>query len=387
MAVDTHIDGDPASVRASADWLGKSLSPAVDQSVTDLFAVRDQAERGWQGDAGPAFHAKMDAGGRNADKLRGDVDTVAGAFHSYADDLTTAQNGMERARDIARQGDLTLQGDIIVDPGAGPSLPTQPAATATAEQMTSYYAQVTTYNDHQAKLTAYAQAETQANSARSVINFAKDTLSNVLGDLTSKPLIVAADFANDGIIGALAEKHVSILKAQANALKDESESLIAHYLKAAGGTAESKALNLAAWDKFLEADKVERGALRIGSKFEARLPIVGLALTAVDVGYDIHTGKPVGKAVVSGVGGALAAAGTGAAIGTMVGGPVGTVAGAVIGAGVGMLTSGALDAAYDRLPAGTQAAIEGGFDAIGHGVGDAGEAVGDNARKAWNSIF
>ena len=66
-------------------------------------------------------------------------------------------------------------------------------------------------------------------------------------------------------------------------------------------------------------------------------------------------------------------------IGTMVGGPV--------GAGVGMLTSGALDAAYYRLPAGTQAAIEGGFDAIGHGVGEAGDAVGDTAKKVWNSIF
>ena len=71
----------------------------------------------------------------------------------------------------------------------------------------------------------------------------------------------------------------------------------------------------------------------------------------------------------------------------MVGGPVGTVAGALIGAGVGMVTSGALDAAYDRLPPGTQAAIEDGFTAIGHGVGDAGEAVGDTAKKVWHSVF
>ena len=108
----------------------------------------------------------------------------------------------------------------------------------------------------------------------------------------------------------------------------------------------------------------------------------------------IRTGKPVGKAVLSGVGGALAAAGTGAAIGTMFGGPVGTVAGAGVGIVFGMATSGALDAAYDRLPAGTQKAIEDGFRTIGDGVGDAAEAVGntgeaaaDNAKKVWNSIF
>ena len=150
----------------------------------------------------------------------------------------------------------------------------------------------------------------------------------------------------------------------------------------------SKALNLASWEKYLEADKVDRSAIRIGAKVEARLPIIGLAVTAVDIGYDIHTGKPAGKAIISGLGGALAAAGAGAAIGSLVPVPVvGTVVGAAAGLVVGMVTSGALDAAYDHLPAGTRDAIEGGFDAIGHGVADAGDAVGDGAKKVWNSIF
>jgi uncharacterized protein YukE len=388
MSIDTRIEGDPASIRASADWLGKSLAAAVDQSVTDLFAVRDEAEAGWQGDAGPAFHGKMDAGGRRANDLRGDVDQVSGAFHSYADDLTTAQSGMERARGIARDGGLELQGDTILDPGAGPAVPAAPSGTATPEQVQAYNTQVTAYNEHQVRLTAYAQANSQAQWARSGIDFAKDALSNVIGDLKSKPLIVAADFANDGIVGALAEKHVSILKAQAAVLKEESETAVARYLKTRGGTAESKALNLASWEKYLEGDQWERSAMRASSKVEARLPIIGLAVTAVDIGYDIKTGKPAGKAIISGVGGALAAAGAGAAIGSMVPIPVaGTVVGALAGLAFGMATSGALDAAYDRLPAGTRDAIEGGFDAIGHGVADAGGAVGHEAKKVWDSIF
>ena len=199
--------------------------------------------------------------------------------------------------------------------------------------------------------------------------------------------LLEAGIANEAIIGGLAAKHVSILKLQSKALRQESDELAARYLTAAGGAAEAKALNLASYEKYLEADKWERRALRIGTKVEARIPVVGLALTAVDIGYDIHTGKPVGKAVISGVGSALASAAAGAAIGTMIGGPLGTVVGAGVGIGVGMLTSGALDAAYDRLPAGTQKAIEDGFDAIGEGVGDAGEAVGDTAKKVWNSIF
>jgi uncharacterized protein YukE len=388
MSIDIRLEGDPASIRASADWLGKQLSAAIDQTATDLFAARDEAETGWQGDAGPAFHSKMDVGGHNANDLRGDVDRVAGAFDAYADDLTTAQAGMERARSIARNGDLELQGDTILDPGAGPALPTTSTGMVTPEQAQEYSAQVAAYNVHQARLTAYGQAESEAKWARGISDFAKETLSNVLGDLKAKPLIVAADFANDGIIGALAEKHVSILKAQGEALKAESETAIARYLKMAGGTAESKALNLASWEEYLEADKWERGALRAGSKVEARLPAIGLVVTAMDIGYDIKTGKPAGKAIISGVGGVLAAAGAGAMIGSMVPVPVvGTVAGAAAGLVVGMVTSGALDAAYDRLPQGTRDAIEGGFDAVGHGIADAGDAVGDTAKKVWTSIF
>ncbi|MCY1144067.1 hypothetical protein OWR29_39240 [Actinoplanes sp. Pm04-4] len=66
---------------------------------------------------------------------------------------------------------------------------------------------------------------------------------------------------------------------------------------------------------------------------------------------------------------------------------VGTVAGAVGGLVFGMATSGALDAAYDSLPQGTRDAIEDGFTAVGPGLEDAGDAVGDSAKKVWNSIF
>jgi len=388
MSIDTRLDGDPGSIRASADWLGKQLSAAVDQTVTDLFAVRDQAETGWRGDAGPAFHGKMDTSGRSVDNLRADVDRVAGAFNSYADDLTTAQAGMDRARGIAIDGGLELQGTTILDPGAGPTVPAAPPTTATAEQVQGYNAQVTAYHTHQTKLTAYAQAQGQATWAREIGDFAKDTLNNVIGDLKAKPVIVAAGFANEGVIGALAAKHVGILKGQAQAFREESETAKARYLKASGGSPEAKALNLESYNKYLEADKWERTAARAGSKIEARLPIIGLAVTAVDIGYDIHTGKPAGKAIISGLGGALAAAGAGAMIGTAIPVPVlGTVAGAVGGLVFGMATSGALDAAYDGLPQGTRDAIEGGFTAVGHGLEDAGDAVGDTAKKVWNSIF
>ena len=66
---------------------------------------------------------------------------------------------------------------------------------------------------------------------------------------------------------------------------------------------------------------------------------------------------------------------------------LGTVVGALGGAAVGLLASGAADALYDQLPDGTKKAIEGGFDAIGHGVEGAGKTVGQTASKVWHSIF
>ncbi|MDI6104919.1 hypothetical protein QLQ12_40670 [Actinoplanes sp. NEAU-A12] len=394
MPIDTHIPGEPSGIRASATWIRGSLATAVDQSVTELFAVRDEVEAGWTGDAGPAFRSNMDSGGRQADGLRADAERVAQSLDTYADDLTTAQMGMERARDIARDGGLALAGDTILDPGMGPPLPATPSAGSAVEQVQMYDTQVTAYNAHMAKVNTYAQAEAQANWAHELRAFGRDTLNNALDDLRKKPVLVAAGFVNEGVIGGFAAQHVSKLRKASEALKAESDAAIKEYLKERGGTPKSKALNDLSWKKFLEADGFERKAARAGSKIGARIPIAGLVITAADIGYDIHTGKPVGKAVISGVGGALAAAGTGALIGTAIGGPVGTIVGAGAGIIVGMATSGALDAAYDRLPEGTQKAIEDGFRTIGNGVGNAGEAVGDageavanNAKKVWNSIF
>ncbi|BEL07454.1 hypothetical protein Q0Z83_056450 [Actinoplanes sichuanensis] len=354
MPIDTHIPGEPSSIRASATWLRSSLATAVDQAVTDLLAVRDEAAVGWTGDAGPAFHGNMDSGGRQADGLRTDVERVARSLDTYADDLTTAQIGMERARGIARDGGLALAGDTILDPGVGPPRPATPSSGATADQIQMYDTQVTAYNAHMTKVNTYAQAEAQANWAHEVRAFGRDTLNNALEDLRKKPVLVAAGFVNEGVIGGFAAQHVSKLKKAGEALKAESDAAIKGYMRERGGTPKAKALNDLSWKKFLEADEFERKAARAGSKIGARIPIAGLVITAADIGYDIHTGKPVGKAVVSGVGGALAAAGTGALIGTAIGGPVGTVVGAGAGIIVGMATSGALDAAYDRLPEGTQ---------------------------------
>lgn len=355
MTIETRLDGDPGSIRANADWLRGRLADKLDRSVTDMFAARDDAGSGWQGEAGPAFTSRMDAAGRKSDSLRADVETAAQGFHRYADDLTTAQAGMERARSIARDGGLQLAGTTILEP-----VPTPDAA------------------DYAAKANAFILAKQEADRANAVMDSAKAIAKNVLDDIRSKPLLVAGDFVN-GIVGTSLDAHTSVLRKHSTALLDDAKRLTEHYLKTAGGTPQSKALVDASYKRFLDADSISRRASSLTRRVETKLPVIGAGLTVAGIGYDIHHGKPAGKAIISGVGGAGAAILAGAAIGAPAG-PVGILAGAAVGTVAGLVASGALDWGYDQLPEGAKKAIE-------DGVSEVGNAIGDGAKKVWDSLF
>jgi len=119
--------------------------------------------------------------------------------------------------------------------------------------------------------------------------------------------------------------------------------------------------------------EAERAAA-VGRRVLGKVPLIGWGVTAAGIGYDIHNGKPAGKAVLSGLGGAAAAL----AVGAAVGGPIGV--GVVVGIGVGVLVGVGLDHAYDALPAGVREGIDNGIDAVG-------DAIGGGAKKVWDSVF
>jgi hypothetical protein len=66
---------------------------------------------------------------------------------------------------------------------------------------------------------------------------------------------------------------------------DQSNQLEGHYLKTPGGTPESKALKEVSWEKYLEADSVERDAEALGRNAEGEIPVVGLALTVANIAW------------------------------------------------------------------------------------------------------
>lgn len=304
MSIDTKIDGDPESIYACAQWLRGNLAGEVDQCVADLRRARNDAEWGWRGGAGQAFRKCMDNAGRKADSLRADIVRVADSFASYAGDLYTAQAGMKRARQIAANAGLQLVGYTILDPGPAPAVQILPTGQfATAEAVKAHNDGVTALAAHNRKMQAYDAAAEEANRANSIVDAAREAGRNVWNDIVGKPLLLAGDIVNEVVVGGLAAKHVSVLRAQADALEAERKLSVDRYLKAPGGSAEAKALNNEAYRKFLHADEYTRRAESIGRRVGSKIPVVGVAITAAGIGYDIQQGKPAGKAVFSGMGG------------------------------------------------------------------------------------
>ncbi|MBB2947231.1 uncharacterized protein YukE [Actinoplanes lutulentus] len=366
MPIDTRLDGRPEQVYATARWLRDRLAFEVDGGAAAMRSSHADAAQSWRGAAGAAFGQRIDGTAGQADRLHGGLRSTADGLEHYAGQLAQAQAHMARARQIAADGGLPLAGDTILEPVAAP----------TPQQVESYQ---------------LAQAE--ADRGNAAIEFGRAVLKNMGDDITQKWHLFTSEVITGGLIGSLATIHRDILRAESQAIGKASEALVDHYLKTPGGTPASKALNEAAYAKYLESSKVELQARGFERRFLSKIPVAGAVITAAGVGYDIAHGKPVGKSVLSGagnVGGALVGAKIGAAIGIS-GGPVGIVVGGAIGGIVGgVIGSGLVDAAYDALPDNVTKAFEDGLKetgtAITDGVKDVGSAIGDGAKDVGSAI-
>ncbi|HEY9474746.1 MAG TPA: hypothetical protein VIS06_12955 [Mycobacteriales bacterium] len=374
MPVDTRIDGDPESIRSVGRWLRSDLARSVDDRVTEVNHLRTASEAYWQADSGTAFRASATRGARNADELAHDADRVGQSFEVYADDLHTALAGMGRARQIALDGGLVVTDTHILEPGPVPIAPTGTVTASTHQQYTA------AVQSHARQVATFQDTNSEAIRARDIVNRAVGAVRAVWNDLQGKKYFNATDLVN-GVIGELAHKHVSVLRAESARVLGESKLARARYLKAPGGSVDAKFYTEMEFAKTNLAGELERGAASVERRVLSKVPIIGLGIAAAGIGYDIATGKPPGKAIISGVGGATVAI----VLGGLVGGPIG--AGALAGIAFGTLAGVGLDAAYDALPQGVKNKIEGGVNAVGHAANDAANAIGHEAKKVWDSIF
>ena len=386
MAIETEIEGSPASIRSAASWLSGTLQPAVERGSDSLVAARRAAGSDWRGATSEAFVGAMSRAVTQTDHLEQGVREVRGAFDDYADALDRCQNRMTAIRQDARGAGLTVSGFTIESPGAGPPHPGTPPEVASQGQVDAYNASVSAYNDHQEKVEAYNRLVGLADEVSSDLErawervSAKDrsldganwtfVLSDIAGGLSGTALELHGSILRDSAryFGNLADTELARLRGSERAL-DAARYYddLGHY----GGLGTQAADDLARANRFLTAGKAVSLA-------------VGGALTGVGIWYDMkYEDESAAQAVTSNVGGFAASVATGAVIGTAIGGPVGTVVGTVVGAGVGVFTSGMIDGLWESggdvgeaFTAGVDTLVDTG-DALVDGASDVGGAIVD----------
>lgn len=357
MSIDTSVEGNPESVRASARWLRESFAATIEQATDAIYSARNNVDAAWDGPASQAAVGKLTNGAERADEMALAAREFARAVDDFAAGLQQAQNDMADVRADASAAGLTLIDNIIQDPGSQSE------------------ARVSAYNAIQHAVAANLQTQVLVG----------ETLKNVWATIRDKWFFLVADLLS-GAGKALALKHASLMTGHAAFLARESTRYLDLARSAPPGTPASQIYRDFDWarttaqnaeDLLDTAKKVESNAGRIAGRLNGGLAVAGIA-------YDIYNGKPVDRAIVSGGLGFGASVLAGAAIGSLIPIPgVGTLVGAGGGAVVGIFTSGAVDTLYTE-------GLGSAGDAIGDGaaaVADTGAAIGELATGVWDAIF
>lgn len=376
MSIDTEITGSPASIRASAEWVGGTLRPAVGDGVDAFADARTEAGGDWRGETGAAFEGAMGRAVRTSEDLRHASGEVRTTFLDYAGALEGCQQRMEAIRADARAAGLSVAGFVVESPGSGPARPGDPPTDASQGQAESHDADVAAYNAHQDRIRAYNELVTRADEVWSDIERAWERVSSANRAMDGPGWAFQLSDIAGGLGGALMDVHVSALRGNAQYFAELStEYLDRLRTSSAAPNAAQFYDDLEHWRSTAagSADDLAR-ASRLANIGRSAPVALGGALAVGGIFYDIHgpNQESAGQAVTSNLGGFAASVGTGALVGTAIGGPVGTVVGTVVGAGVGVFTSGMIDELWENGRDGGDAVLAG-ADA----VVDAGEAVAD----------
>jgi hypothetical protein len=386
VPINTRIAGSPTSIRSMATWLRSRLQTGVHDCGSQVYKARTDAESGWLGDASSGFQAKMGDGGKAIDGLHSDVGTLSSSFDHYADGLYTAQAGMQRARDIALQGGLTINGDTIEDPGSPPtapqSLPTD--GSTTPQQVQQYNSAMQAVQDHQRKVVAFNQTKEEADWANRIFDDTKRAGETVWEDLFGKKYIHATEFTN-GVAGHLIDIQAKTLKTEAQSRRTDAAKLAENYLNSPGGSDQARLNEELRFNNMMKASALD-GEVADLERIGGRIPVLGLAISATGVGWDIAHGK----AVFSGTLGTAAAIGIDV-LATSAVESAGVIAAAVtpIGAAIvaGALAGVAADYAWDHwVPSDVKNKIDDGLKAAGHGVVSVVKSAGHDLASAAKSV-
>jgi hypothetical protein len=438
-SLDTHVEGDPASVRTAATWLRSTVRTSSSTLGDEVYQQRSKAASAWEGGTGEVFGTRLTTVGTASDGVSEQAAAAATTIDELATALQKAQDEMDRARSTARGGGLTVTGDSIVSPGEPPPDVAALPADATPAQAAAYDAGVARIEAYDAKVAVWDEVVEIVEDARAALEQriadGAGTWESNRGNLVG----LFSDFTTGGIEGALAFKIAKLLgdgpdvllgeaakyRADANALRTGVRTAVPENLtplqRAILQARQIEGVPSGSIDDFnrlmSQADDLEARASNLRAAGLPEIPkglsrtLKGLGAAALGYGIyaDMQDGESATQAVVSNGVGFGASVAAGAAIGTLIPVPgVGTAVGALGGAVVGLFVSGMADSFFDNgmdsLSDVGGAIVDGAqevgdtavgiydlgsdaVDAVGEGASDLAEGAKDGVKDAWHSVF
>lgn len=417
MSVDTEIQGSPAAIEGAAHWLRSSLATELADAADRANDARRSADGSWNSEAGDEFVGVMARARGKIDDLEGAVRTMADDLDKFAGKLRRAQEQMGDVRTEARGADLTVNGFVVEDPGAGPVRPPD-GFEGTPAEVDAHNGRVAAYDAHQDKIRAYSAASAEASRIdRYYATACRDLQDQYTPGQHAAWLLTVGDILGDvaaGAIGVDIASKKSNLHGRAQGLLDEATRMIddlqAHperYLKRKWfffqtlDEARLEADRLAIAGKLDEAQDLldqsrrldDARAPRYLGRFGRVLGPIGFGLGVFNDYQEgesttqvaVSQGVSTGLGVAAGIG---ASAASGAAVGAMfgsvvpgVGTAVGAVVGTAVGAGVAIFADGAIDSLFENGPDVGQAWDEG-VDALA----DTGDAIVDGVSGVAETV-
>ncbi|TDC93061.1 hypothetical protein [Actinomadura sp. 7K507] len=389
MTLQTKVEGDPGSIRSTAEWLG-TMSGRLDEGARLTHQAGTGSKGGWDGPASEGFRSTVEGVRPRIAAIADEYDDVKGKLNAHADALSSVKKDMERAKTIATDAGLTVTGDTIHPPKKPPSPeplgdnPSRSERTAHREAE----AAVTEYNDQEK---AYKDAAEIVRAAREEEDKAIENLKRFLNVLSRNDTIFTGDLTS-GLAGAgfaayangagrkeskfrgLQNKYetkAATARAKYDALRNQRINRFRFVKRLTNSIRQGSALASAqtAAQRAAGHGATANNYAAKASKFAKvgkAVPFVGAGIAVLGGINDYTSGREsAAQAATSTGGGILAGAATGAVIGTAIPVPVvGTAVGAIVGAGVGLGASMAIDANWDSISSGAEAVADGAKDVV-----------------------
>lgn len=365
--INTVVNGNSASCRQAANWLGRAGS-GIDAAISAGSSAASSSESCWQGTAADGFRNHLGQVGWDSMTLSETVTSTQQALNAFAADLDTVNARVTQARSVASAAGLTVTPTTIEAPGSAPAHPIGPVV---GQEAAAFYQAQAAYNT---KVSAFNEARTTVSDARALETRAHATLTGPMRDAssTTQNLVTISSIASGAGLGIL-----SGAQGAANDLYNEAAAISSHAqrmeqlavdseLTDAGRAAAARAGMLAyagAAETSTQAAKIENavgkvpapirnfiaknpgalaedssGLLKLGNGVLKNLPYVGTGATILFGGLEVLDGSKTplqataetGLSIAGGAAGAMAGAELGAVAGSVV--PfIGTAAGGIIG--------------------------------------------------------